>query len=443
MPWRWPVGHYALAVLHGREPVVWLAALGIGALAAAGSVLFRLGINAAQLLWLGTMSERVASAARDAPWPAVLLAPVAGGLIVGILLALVPGRRPGGPADVIEAQAFGMERLGLRGGLLSAVVAAISLGSGGSGGREGPVVHLGACLAAAVTRRLRINDSQGRALLAAGVAAAISASFNAPIAGVLFAHEVVLGRLSATALAPTAIAAAIAAIIGRQVFGEFPAFIVPEFRIASYWELPAFAILGLVAAGVAAFFQLSVTAAAHVAGRLPVPPWLRPAAGGVLVGALGVFFPVILGVGYDTTDAALSQSIPFALLVGLVFLKTASTAITLGFGFGGGVFSPALYLGAMTGGAYGIVAASVFPDLASSGTVYVILGMGAVAAAVLGAPVSTTVMVFELTGGYTMSIALLLTVSIASAGARALVGGSFFHRQLAARGVTVADGWQR
>ena len=107
------------------------------------------------------------------------------------------------------------------------------------------------------------------------------------------------------------------------------------------------------------------------------------------------------------------------------------------------MFSPALYLGAMTGGAYGIVAASVFPDLASSGTVYVILGMGAVAAAVLGAPVSTTVMVFELTGGYTMSIALLLTVSIASAGARTLVGGSFFHRQLAARGVTVADGWQR
>jgi CIC family chloride channel protein len=161
------------------------------------------------------------------------------------------------------------------------------------------------------------------------------------------------------------------------------------------------------------------------------------------VGALGVLFPEILGVGYDTTDAALSQSIPFALLVGLVFLKTAATAITLGCGFGGGVFSPALYLGAMTGGAYGIVAASVFPDLASSGTVYVILGMGAVAAAVLGAPVSTTVMVFELTGGYTMSIALLLTVSIASAGARALVGGSFFHRQLAARGVTVADGWQR
>ena len=267
-----------------RLPLLWVAALLVGVCAALGSVLFRLAVNAAQLPWLGTMSERVASAARLVPWPVILLAPVVGGVVVGLLLTLVSDRRPRGPADVIEAQALGADRLRLRDGLLAALAAAVSLGSGGSAGREGPVVHLGAVLAAVLARRLQFGAPGARTLLAAGVAAAISASFNAPIAGVLFAHEVVLGRLSAAALAPTAIAAAIAAIIGRQVFGEFPAFIVPEFRIASYWELPAFAILGLVAAGVAAFFQLSVPAVAHAASRLPIAPWPEFAVGGERAG---------------------------------------------------------------------------------------------------------------------------------------------------------------
>jgi CIC family chloride channel protein len=428
-----------LTKLRQLQPLLWAAALLAGFCAAAASVVFRLAINAAQLPWLGTMSERVASAARAAPWPAVLLAPVAGGLIVGLLLTFVSSRRAGGPADVIEVRALGAGRLGLRDGLLGALAAALSLGSGASAGREGPVVHLGAVLAAALARYLRFDDAQARILLAAGVAAAISASFNAPIAGVLFAHEVILGRLSAQALAPTAIASAVGAVVGRLVFGEFPAFAIPAHQIRSYWELPAFAILGLVSAGVAAFFQISVAGAARVFGILPVPLWSRPALGGALVGTLGVVFPEVLGVGYDTTHAALNQSMPLALLVGLVLLKTAATAVTLGSGFGGGVFSPALYLGAMIGGAYGIIATSLVPELGSSGTVYVILGMGAVAAAVLGAPVSTTVMVFELTGGYAMSIALLLTVSIASAATRAVLGRSFFHQQLAARGLMLDE----
>ncbi len=426
-----------------RQPLVWTASLAVGLLAAAGAILFRLGINAAQLPWLGTTSERVVSATRSAPWPAILLAPVLGGVIVGLLLVLTPGRRAGGPADVIEAQALGADRLGLRWGLLSALVSALSLGSGASAGREGPVVHLGASLASGLARWLRFPERQGRSLLAAGVASAISASFNAPIAGALFAHEVILGRISAVALPPTVLASAVGAIAGRLVFGEFPAFAMTEYRITSYWEFPAFALLGVVSAAVAVGFQLSVMGADWASRHLPVPVWLKPALGGAFVGGLGVFFPEILGVGYETMEAALNQTLPLGLLVGLVLLKTAATAITLASRFGGGVFSPALYLGALAGGAYGLVAARFFPELASSHGVYAILGMGAAAAAVLGAPVSTTVMVFELTGGYAMSIALLLTVSIASALTRALLGRSFFHLQLASRGVFLDEGPQR
>lgn len=423
-----------------RQPLTWGASLLVGILAASASVAFRLAINAAQLPWLGTMSERVASAARDVPWPVILLAPAVGGLLVGLLLMLVPGRRAGGPADVIEAQAFGLRRLGLRGGLLGALAAALTLGSGGSAGREGPVIHLGATLAAAVAHGLGLPERQGRLLLGAGVAAAIAASFNAPIAGALFSLEVILRRISAAALPPIVIASTAGALIGRAVFGEFPAFAMPDFRIVSSWEFPAFALLGIVTAAVAVGFQLALMGADWAIRSLAVPLWLKPALGGLCVGAIGIVFPEVLGVGYDTMEAALTQSLPLELLLTLLVLKTAATAITLGSRLAGGVFSPTLYLGAAAGAAFGLVAARLAPELASGTTVYAILGMGAVAGAVLGAPISTTVMVFELTGGYGMSIALLLTVSIASALTRACLGRSFFHWQLASRGLFLDEG---
>jgi CIC family chloride channel protein len=429
--------------LSERHPVTWLAALLVGLLAAFGSAAFRLAINAVQLPWLGTMSERVASAARAVPWPMVMLAPVAGGLIVGLIVMFISGRRAGGPADVIEAAALGHHRLTLRNGLLGALASAVTLGSGGSAGREGPVVYLGGTLAAAFAQRLRLSNREGRTLLGAGVAAAIAASFNAPIAGALFALEVILRRMSATALPPIVIASAVGAVVGRAIFGDYPAFAMPEYHIASAWEFPAFALLGVLAAAVAIFFQLSVMGADWALRNLTVPLALKPALGGLFVGVLGVFFPEVLGVGYDTMELALSQQLSFGLLVGLVFLKTAATAVTLGSRLAGGIFSPALYLGALAGAAFGIVAVRVVPELASSLTVYAILGMGAVAGAVLGAPISTTIIVFELTGGYAMSVALLLTVSVASALTRGFLGRSFFHLQLASRGLFLDDGPHR
>ncbi len=432
-----------LAFMAERQPLTWAASLLVGLLAASASVGFRLAINVVQLPWLGTMSERVASAARDIPWPVILLAPAAGGLLVGLVLTLVPGRRAGGPADVIEAQAFGLRRLGLRAGLLGALAAALTLGSGGSAGREGPVVHLGATLAAAVARAARLPERQGRLLLGTGVAAAIAASFNAPIAGALFALEVIQRRISAAALPPIVIASTAGALIGRAVFGEFPAFAMPDYRIVSSWEFPAFALLGIVAAAVAVSFQLAVMGTEWAIRSLAIPLWLKPALGGLCVGAIGVFFPEVLGVGYDTMEAALTQSLPLGLLLTLLVLKTVATAVTLGSRLAGGVFSPTLYLGAVAGAAFGLVASRVVPELASGTTVYAILGMGAVAAAVLGAPISTTVMVFELTGGYGMSIALLLTVSIASALTRGCLGRSFFHLQLASRGLFPDEGAHR
>jgi chloride channel protein, CIC family len=434
------VGSNFGAFLRERQPLLWAASILVGALAGIASIVFRLAINMLQLPWLGTMSERVASVAAEVPWPVVLLAPALGGLIVGMFLRSLPERRAGGPAEVIEAEAVCAERLRLRGAAVGALASAVTLGSGGSAGREGPVIHLGGAVAASLARRMRLPPAGGRVLLGAGVASAIAASFNAPIAGALFAIEVLHRRISAESLPPIVIASSIGAIIGRMAFGEYPAFILPEHRIDSYWEFPAFALLGVVAAAAAILFQFSIMSADWAVRTAPMPLWLKPGLGGLAVGALGVFFPEILGVGYETVEAALNGWLDLWLLFALAVLKTAATAITLGTYRAGGIFSPTLYVGAMVGGAFGIVAGLAYPDLASDASVYAILGMGAVAGAVLGAPISTTVMVFELTGGYGMSVALLLAVSIASSLTHAVTGRSYFHWQLATRGLFLNGG---
>ncbi|MCX2721898.1 chloride channel protein [Roseibium salinum] len=427
-----------------RMHLVWGLAIVIGTLVALAAIAFRTAIGLVQWPWLGTTTELTIQAAAQQPWWIILLAPTVGGLLVGwILQKYHPYQRAGGVPDVIEARAYGGRGLPLRAGLWSALVTVLSLGSGASAGREGPVVHLGATLGAAVCRYFQLPDSARRILLAGAVASGVSASFNAPIAGVLFAHEVVLGHYATSAFVPIVLASVMGTLLSRLWFGDVAAFEIPLYEITSYLEIPAFALLGLTCAAVAIIFQFALIGTDWAARNVTMPLWLRPVVGGLAVGALGIFFPGILGVGYEATDLALKHELSITVLLSLLIVKTAATAITLASRFGGGIFSPSLYLGAMTGGAFGLIAASVFPEMASSHGLYAILGMGAVAAAVLGAPFSTTVIVFELTGGYALSIALLLAVSIATGLTQAVHGKSYFHWQLGMRGCFVNEGVHR
>ncbi len=430
--------------LHQKSHIVWLLALLIGTFVSWAAIIFREAISLIQLPWLGTTTERVASAASSLPWYVIVAAPMIGGLLVGLLLQHVqPMQRSFSVADVIEARVKGGRGLPFWPGISSAVITVLSLGSGASAGREGPVVHLGATIGASFGRLLQLPDSAHRILLACGVASAVSASFNAPIAGVLFAHEVILGHYAMSAISPIAIASVTGTVFSRLWFGDVAAFVVPTHQITSYWEFPAFALLGLTSAAVAIIFQFALTGTEWIARNVSLPLWTRPVIGGLAVGVIALAFPDVLGVGYETTDAALRDQLPLTMLFILLIAKTAATAITLASRFGGGIFSPSLYLGAMTGGAFGLIAASVFPQLASSEGLYAILGMGGVAAAVLGAPFSTTMIVFELTGGYALSIALLLTVSIATGLTQAVHGKSYFHWQLGMRGYFVNEGIHR
>lgn len=424
-----------------RQPLIWLLGILIGIGAALLAIAFRELIGFVQYIWSGERGEIFLAKLKDVHWLVIMLTPVIGGLIVGLMLQFVLKiHRAGSVADVMEARHVSGRKLGFRESIWSAIVTAISLGAGASAGREGPVIHLGASFASSLASKMKLPEKSSRTLLAAGAASAVSASFNAPIAGVLFAHEVILGHYSMRSFVPIVLSSVSGTLISRLWSGEDTVFSIPSYEIISYFEFPAFFLLGIVCAFVAITFQFSLFLADYTAKKLDFPLWIRPVLGGLVLGIIGVYYPQVLGIGYETTNDALWTRIPVMLMVALVVFKIFASAITYASRFGGGVFSPALYLGALTGGIFGITATAILPEMASDPGLYSILGMGAVAATVIGAPISTTVIAFELTGGYTLSIALLLTIAVSHGVNQAIHGRSFFQWQLELRGLDVRAG---
>lgn len=433
---------FARRLFRNDQAVLAALALIVGAAAAGGAIAFREAIALAQTVAYGFGHEQVITGVGDLGAWRIVLAPVVGGLIVGLLVRYtMPGQEAQGVAHVMESAALRGGRMPLRTGLMTAAISATSLGFGASTGREGPAVHLGATLGSAVARPLRLSRALSRTLLGCGIAAAVAASFNAPIAGVFFALEVVVGHYALSAFAPIVLASVVGTVVSRQVYGDFPAFVLPDvLGPISIWEFPAFALLGLVSAGVAFLFMWSVMTAGRVVKRMSLPLVLRPAMAGLLIGITALWLPHILGVGYEATDMALKEQLALWLMIVLIGAKIAATAICLGCGFGGGVFSPSLFVGAMTGGAFGIIAAAAFPALASGTGAYTLVGMGAVAGAVLGAPISTILIVFEMTGDYTLTIAVMVAVVISVTLLEQTLGRSLFVWQLSARGVNLRQG---
>jgi CIC family chloride channel protein len=309
------------------------------------------------------------------------------------------------------------------------------------------VVHLAAVISSRISDWIKADGITARDLMGCAVAAAVSASFNAPIAGALFALEVVLRHFAVHAFAPIVIASVAGTVINRLEFGG-----VTEYSLGGsgalqfYIELPAFLLLGLLCGLVATIFMRAtfwVDDLGSTAQRLTgAPRWIRPVVAGLILGGLAIFFPHIIGVGYETTSAALTGELLLHEAIIFTILKVAAAAITIGGRMGGGIFSPSLMIGAMTGLAFGIVATSVFPDQSGEGTLYALAGMGAVAAAVLGAPISTTLIVFELTGDWQTGLAVMVAVSMSTALSSRLVHRSFFLTQLERRNIHLAAGPQ-
>nr|WP_246002252.1 chloride channel protein [Pacificibacter maritimus] len=427
----------------------WFIALLIGVASGFAALFFRKSITALQSFLYGVEDvSRLHSAASELPWFWVLSIPVIGGLAVGVILNwFTPDGRVRSVADVIEGAALNEGRVEKRAGLASAAASLITLSTGGSTGREGPVVHLAAVISSWVSQRLHASGLTGRDLLGCAVAGAVSASFNAPIAGALFALEVILRHFAVHAFAPIAIAAVAGTVINRIEYGDVTEFtLAAEGALSFYVELPAFVLLGCVCGFIAVAMMRSIFMAddfgSWVVERIHLPPVFRPALAGLLLGLLAVVFPHVIGVGYETTSAALTGQLLLWQAIVFTVVKVAAVAITMAGRMGGGVFSPALMIGAMSGLAFGLIATAVFPDVSGTVTLYALAGMGAVAAAVLGAPISTTLIVFELTGDWQTGLAVMVAVSLSTAIASRLVDRSFFLTLLERRDVHLAAGPQ-
>ncbi len=440
---------WALMRRHGPDQVqFWFIALIVGIAAGFAALGFRYLVAQTQTFVYGTDDVILATVARTLPWYWVLIVPIIGGLIVGQLLHhFTPDARVRAVADVIDGAALRNGRVEIKAGIASAFASLITLSTGGSTGREGPVVHLGAMISTWVSDLIHANGITGRDLLGCAVAAAVSASFNTPIAGALFALEVVLRHFAVHAFAPIVIASVAGTVVSRVFHGDVTEFYLPADNVLEFYvELPAFVLLGLLCGMVAVLLMRAIFWAEdmgdHLQRSLHMPRWLRPAVAGALLGAIAILFPHVIGVGYETTSAALTGKLVFWGAVIFAVAKAAAVVVTVAGRMGGGIFSPSLMLGALTGLAFGYAATSIFPQVSGSETLYALAGMGAVAAAVLGAPISTTLIVFELTGDWQTGLAVMVAVSMSTALASRLVHMSFFLSQLERRNVHLAAGPQ-
>ena len=427
----------------------WGLALVIGIASGVAAVLFGMGIAWIQTWAYGTPDvNRLHSFAENLDWYWVVLIPTIGGVATGLIFHyLTDDGRVRSVADVIEGAALHDGRVEGKEGLASAAASLITLSTGGSTGREGPAVHIAAMISSKVCEWVNARGITARDLLGCATSAAVAASFNAPIAGALFALEVILRHFALHAFAPIVIASVAGAVVHQIAFGdqvEFNLPLAPDLQF--YVELPAFMGLGLISGVVAVILMRSIfladTVASGVQDHLILPRWLRPAVAGVLLGLIATQFPVIIGVGYETTFAALSGNLILSQAILFCMIKVVAVSITMGGRMGGGVFSPSLMVGALLGLSYGIIATSIVPSMSGSVSLYALAGMAAVAAAVLGAPISTTLIVFEMTGDWQTGLAVLVTVSLATALSSRYVDRSFFLTQLERRNIHVAIGPQ-
>ena len=368
--------------------------------------------------------------------------PALGGLIVALMISrAAPTKRPTGPPDVIQAVQLQSGMPDNKSGVITSLAALISLGAGASVGQYGPMVYIGA-LIGNQTKRLNLAiPNLSTVSIACGVAAAIAAAFNAPIAGLIFAHEAIVRHYSMQSFAPATVAATSGYVVANVVFDRPPLFLIQPGEILQGGEFLLFALLGLCAAAVSILYMQTILRTAKFARELNISPPPRGLIAGVGLGLVTLWLPEITGVGqYTMRFATIDGAFSAFELGGLMLGKIALTAFCLGFGFVGGVFSPALVVGALFGGLFWTISSVIMPDTLSSYSIYVICGMMAVTSPVIGAPLTTILIVFELTRSYDLAIASMIAVVFSNLVTYRFFGRSLFDHQLLMKGVDLSQG---
>lgn len=358
----------------------------------------------------------------------IVLVPAGGAALAYFVVRLMAKDwRVRGSAEIIRS-------IFQRGGTLStrrlsghALATMVSVGSGGSAGREGAMVQLGGALGTLASRFMGSSVRHRKLLLAAGGAAAVGSTFNTPIAGVLFAHEVILLEWSTRAFIPLTVASAMGVLVASKFLGDEPAFPIPAYELVTARELWLYVVLGILAGLLAIAVLRSLHASDKAFAKIPGPVWIRPVVGGLMVGGMGLFVPQVLGVGYEIVQQVLAGDFVASVLVLVLVAKVVAFSLTRGSGGASGAFSPSLFMGAALGGVFGAVVHNAFPSWTGNAGAYALVGMAAVYAAITRASLTAVVMLYEMTHTFSIVIPLMIAVVIADALSRSYGGGTFYR----------------
>lgn len=405
------------------------------------------GLGAVLFIWLlagiqglALWGQRVAGAG-----PGLLIVMGLAGLLVGIIVQYwAPEAKGSGVPDVMEAVALRVGRIRPRVAPLKVLASSLTIGAGGSAGREGPIAQAGSALGSTVGQLLHFSAERVRILVACGAAAGVAATFNAPIAGSLFALEVILARFTVRHFGAVVVSSVTASIIGRAFLGDEPAFAVPAYPLHSPAELPIYVVLALLAALFAILFIHSLYWLTAQFDRWRVPLALKAAAGMVLAAGVGLLIPdrLVLGTGMELIGEAIARDFDLSLSMMVILLagKLLATIFTLGAGNSGGVFAPSLFMGAVLGGIVGNVAHNLWPAVAVDPGAYAIVGMAALFSAAARAPITAVLIIFEMSGDYKLILPLMMATVLATLVAEHLFPDSIYTLKLRLKGVHLQRG---
>ncbi len=412
----------------------------IGTVAAIGAIFFRqLILFFQQLFW--SVDGGILAGVIAAPWWQTLLIPTFGGLIAGLMITyVVPEAKGPGVPEVIIAITNMQSRIRHRVTIFKALITSLLISAGASVGREGPVVQIGASVGSSIAQMFNLTPDLRRVCLASGAAAGIAATFNAPIAGAMFAMEIILLDMEITYISHIIIAAVVASVGSQLFWGEFASFSHTTFTLYSYSELLIYLALGIAAGLLGILFIRLIYGFDRYVEQVQLPGWIKPAIGGLLLGGLILAVPQVAGVGYETVNAALGNTLGLKLVLLILVAKLLATTLSIGSGMSGGIFAPSLFLGATLGLAVGIIADQFFPQLAINPGGYALVGMGAFVAGTTLAPITAVLTLFEITYSYQIILPLMVACISSVMFVRLFFGYSAYEMKLIRKGVNIVRG---
>ena len=426
------------------EPaIILLTAVIVGIGAGFGAVFFRWLINSVSNISFGLVLSKLNSI----PFYFYFIIPAIGGAIYGPMIYFYAREAKGhGVPEVMEAVALKGGRIRPQVAIVKSLASALCIGTGGSVGREGPIAQIGSALGSTLGQWFNLSDDRIKTLVACGAGGGIAATFNAPIAGAIFSLEIILGQFQTTSFGAVVISSVLADVIAHIFIGKNRAFNIPIYKMKSPWELLLYVLLGAVLALFAYGFTKLLYFSEDIWDGIKIPEYVKPVLGGLVLGGIGLLspkinaFPRVFGVGYKTISDVLFGNLALQAIILLFILKLLATVITLGSGGSGGIFAPSLFMGAMLGGVFGQFSHILFPQITAPAGAYALVGMAAFFSGAAHAPMTAILILYELTGDYSIILPLMLATVMSTLVSRFISRESIYTLKLTRRGIHIQQG---